>query len=404
MSDGREAYWDIPNWRMMNNAELKNYIETKYLAGGIKRKGGKGGAIVIRTTISTLDMYTYLKGRFGNPNGMLTAVASDDSDNLFHWDYVLKAGSYDLTIIGANREVHVWTQVDLKDAEWWSFIKGIRNDFSRTSSEKGAATKELEKWRMFTNKYALVADQAEKSYTAIKDEMGRFAEVKPSSKDNKIKERERMSKRAHKLFGACLELRLLTPVMAESFVNMLILYTCKDEVRSDKRQYDAFVRSNIDLKIIDMFYKCKWFAKAPKSTDAEFKAFMSVWNKRNDTLHGNVDPERDAFEVVYFDGKRPLHVEAGDPIASFYATLEKTNNPVGAVTDYETVHEFTSYLLDCLHPRIRDEVFSLMQENTPGWRADTKRFGRLFPDHIATAYWRIRYDDELADQELLETN
>jgi len=396
MSDGRESYWDVPNWRIMTSEELKTYIGSKYRSGGSRKRPGKGGAIVLRSTISTFDMYTYLKGRFGEPNGILTFTASDDSDNLFHWDYVIKAGVYDLTIIGANREVHIWTQVDLKDSEWWHFINSLRADFARLSDAKGRAAGTLEKWGMFTNKYALVADQAAESYDAVKHEMGQFADISPSSKDNKIKERQNMSNRAHRLFGACLQLRLLTPVMAEAFVNMLILYTCKPEIRDDKRQYDAFIRSNIDLKIIDMFYKCRWFTKIPNNSDSEFKDFMGVWNKRNDALHGNVDPVRDSFETVYFDDKRPLHVVTGDPISKHYSNREKVSDPSGAVADYEAVNRFTTYLLGCLDLRVRDGVARLMQEATPGWRSDVKRFGSLFPAHIATAYWRIRYDDELA--------
>lgn len=395
MSDGRESFWDPPCWRLPSGEELIAYNKRVFQAGGGKKRGAKGGALIARSTLNTLDVYTYLKGRFGEPNGFQTFIAADDSDNIFHWDYSLKAGGYDLHFIGGSREVHIWTQVHLKDTEWRLLLDALKADYRREAEAKGAARQALEKWLIFNNRFALIADQCADKHALITDQMGTFSDVTPSSKGFKSREAKQVSKRANELFGACLELRLMTPVMAEAFVNMLILFTCKDEVKADRRLYEAFIRSNIDVKVSDLFYKCRFFVRAPSTNDPEFAAFMTVWNKRADTLHGNVDPERDKFEVVYFDGKRPMYSSGGDPVARFYETLESVHNPAGAVADYETVHAFMTYLLDCVARPFRSNLRELLHTAQPGWRAETKRFGRLFPDHFATAHFGIRYDDEL---------
>src|SRR5690606_28949688 len=98
-----------------------------------------------------------------------------------------------------------------------------------------------------------------------------------------------------------------TPVMAEAFINLMILALCKSDVRSDTRQYEAFIRSNIDIKIVDMFYKCEGFERRPDAQDTEFAAFKAVMDHRNNRIHGNIRPETDYFEIVYFDGTIPVY-------------------------------------------------------------------------------------------------
>jgi len=52
------------------------------------------------------------------------------------------------------------------------------------------------------------------------------------------------------LYAQSLELSLLTPVLVESFINMAILMLCKRSIRENVRQFDAFIRSNIDVKVL----------------------------------------------------------------------------------------------------------------------------------------------------------
>jgi hypothetical protein len=49
-----------------------------------------------------------------------------------------------------------------------------------------------------------------------------------------------------------------------------------------------------------------------RTTDA-YRAFLRVMNKRNFAVHGNIDPVREQMQTVYFEGKRPLFADPGDP-------------------------------------------------------------------------------------------
>ena len=94
----------VKTWRIYTKEELLAYVEklqAKYSTSAKRGKGKKRGDILaIRDKISTVDMYCYLKARFGEPNGFQTFLAKDDSDNWIHWDYNLKAGCADLHISG----------------------------------------------------------------------------------------------------------------------------------------------------------------------------------------------------------------------------------------------------------------------------------------------------------------
>ena len=105
---------------------------------------------------------------------------------------------------------------------------------------------------------------------------------------------------------ACLELSLLTPIMAEAFINMTILMLCKPEIRGNNRQFEVFIRSQIDAKIFDLPYKCTGFLSGIDPASPAFVNFKRVIDKRNHEIHGNIDPEREKIEIVYFDNKRPL--------------------------------------------------------------------------------------------------
>jgi len=50
--------------------------------------------------ISSLDIYSYLKARFGAPNGFQMQLKKPNSDNLIHWNYTLTAGAARIDFVG----------------------------------------------------------------------------------------------------------------------------------------------------------------------------------------------------------------------------------------------------------------------------------------------------------------
>lgn len=381
-------------WRKFTPQEMGASFKTA--------KGQFPNMIAVRRSISTLDFYTYLKSRFGRPNGLQSVLRKDDSDNIFHWDFLIKAGEIDLYIVGMSRETHLLLGFELTDKEWLKLIAAIKGHFADVGQEKSEVLKILEKWHVFANPYVSIANICSHKHGNITDWLEeKTASVATEEDDNGYAAIKASSERAASLYGDCLQLRLMTPVMAEAFINLMILALCKPDVRNDTRQYESFIRSNIDVKVVDMFYKCQSFKRRPDARDAEFASFKAIMDHRNKRIHGNIMPETDAFEIVYFDGTIPVYPVGGNHLAAFFEGLERQNDPQGVVADYENVHAFQSYLLSCLDDTARELIQTLAEDPYPGWRKDKQRCGHLFPDYVVTGVFEgTRYDDELSADEV----
>ena len=167
---------------------------------GVKRRKGKkrGGLLAIRDKISTVDMYCYLKARFGEPNGFQTFLAKDDSDNWIHWDYNLKAGDAEIYISGMSREIHILTSEQLSDEQWRDLIVNIKTDFARVGQDKSTVLKSLEKWAVFQNKFVEIANACADKHAIIADFLANkpgYFSLKAGSKRARASWAKQMSER-----------------------------------------------------------------------------------------------------------------------------------------------------------------------------------------------------------------
>lgn len=407
LSAAQPSSVQVQSWRAYTAEEFRAYLKGMQKKREPKKvrnkRGGRPDILVVRDKISTVDMYCYLKARFGEPNGFQTFLAKDDSDNWIHWDYNLKAGDADIHITGMSRETHIMTTERLSDEQWRDLVTNIKADFARIGKDKSAVLKSLERWAVFQNKFVQIANACAEKHALIAEFLSNKPEyftLKPRSKRDAAswaKEMSARNKLRSDMAQACLELSLLTPVMAEAFINMTILMLCKPEVRENKRQFDAFIRSQIDAKIFDLPYKCAGFVSGidPKATPlVEFKRIM---DKRNHEIHGNIDPEREKIEVVYFDNKRPLFVETGDHVGKFIESIERQAQPDTVVNDYENTHEFLASIVSCLEKDLQPSFWRIMDDTHPGYDAKRKKVGALFPGHVFTGSFEgLRYDSDLA--------
>jgi hypothetical protein len=82
---------DVPSWRVFTKKEMRTYLHETVKPKDVRDDASRFGSILaVRRAFSPVDMYCYLKARFGEPNGFQTFLAKDDSDNWIHGDYNLK--------------------------------------------------------------------------------------------------------------------------------------------------------------------------------------------------------------------------------------------------------------------------------------------------------------------------
>jgi hypothetical protein len=203
-------------------------------------------------------------------------------------------------------------------------------------------------------------------------------------------ELERFQKQIHELgpkFNDALRLgvtlKMLTPVLAEAFVNLVISILAKEEIKKDSRLYQDAIRREIDVRVKSLHLICDGFEKPVDSTSDRFKNFHTLMNGRNDFLHGNVDPTKLKFDSVYFDyGTIPIFKKR----ASFgeLALSHKLIHvePDSALTSLNTVLTFIDLVLECLDPGVREMMERFLYATSPGWRPDDGVPGVLFPEAV----------------------
>ncbi len=366
-----------------------------------KSRGPRGSALIIRTHLRPVDIYAYLRARFGKPNGIQTFLRKNDSDNLFHWDYQLKAGDADVHISGMSRTVHVTTTEALSDEQWKETLLAFKAEFARAGKAKSAMLRSFEKYVVFQNKFVALSALCAEHHEAIVDSEPHSLVLPKATSSKRALNRyfsnvRAMGKRATELYGHCLSLRLLTPIMAEAFINMLILTFCKDVVRNDATAFNEFIRSKIPQRLALLSEKCDGFAAPVDNRTQDYRDFLRVMNVRNFAIHGNVDPIREQIETVYFEGKHPVFVDGGDNILKVFEHLEQINRPLEVARDYEAVHGFLHEITTYLTPRHKSFFEQVISDPYPGFEVHKKRATRILPNHSVTSHFPgLRYDDEL---------
>jgi len=385
-------------WEKPEPGEMAAYFDRP------KATKGKptGSILVFRKHLSPLDVYKYLVARFGPPYGFQTFVKKQgDSDNLIHWDYLIKAGSSMIWIQGGNRDVHVHVSGKIMSPkDWVQLAKALKGDFGRCGPEMTKVGATLQGWSIVSNRCAMIAAACAGFHEVLTDEAD-APDFMPYKRTTRAgikryqRQIEKMGERANRVFSASLSLDLITPVLAEAFVNLVIFLTRKDELKQNPRQYEHYIRQPIDTRVFDLHLKCNHFTGGVDPESEDYKAFKRVMDRRNHNLHGNIDPAKDAIETVYFDNFTPLFQKGADPILELFRKKESVFDVPGVLRRYQDVHSFFHYVLGLIEEKPRAVIEMLMSDETFGYDASRNRAGRLFSEFEVMMILPHNYDDEL---------
>ena len=165
---------DLTSWRLPTREELRNYFDD--LKPNRKKRSKQHSPnrciLVVRTYLNTLDVYCYLKARFGAPNGFQTFIKNKNtSDNWIHWDFLLYAEGVIVHICGMTREIHFVIGEKLTDTDWYKLILAIKADYQRFGTEKSKVYETLQRWVRFPNKFIQIANLCAEHHEKIIDNM-----------------------------------------------------------------------------------------------------------------------------------------------------------------------------------------------------------------------------------------
>ena len=341
--------------------------------------------------LKPVDLYCYLSAKYGPPNGPLSLLKDDDSDNLIHWDWVLINEHGIMSILGMNFRTEINLSGDFAERglELEDLINQFKSDFKNYGKKITEFRKNLEYWTQFVNPYHRIKNAVEQNFEQLENlGVNPSAERIPNPKNaDEIRSFEdrwnAINLRYSAAVGLVFGLRAMLPVMAESFINLLIFLLAKPEIQESPRLFKSVVTQHIDVRVQFLHLQCNGFKQPVDYTNEQCKAFHSLMNERNDLLHGNVEVEKLAFGNVYFLDKTPIFetyedhwsVSIGASMDSVkFSTIHK---------DFKVVKDFISYILSLLDEAPRKEIEIIIEQRDLGLNKKTKRIGLLFSERIA---------------------
>lgn len=372
---------NISGWRLPSIKERQERLN--HLKSDVNKKIS---IAEFALSISTFDLYSYLKCRFGNPNGFIMELKNrDSSDNLIHWGFELVDGDYYIHIFGMKSHVQIIYagRVELHDNDWKAFLTELKESFKLYKSDIQKVKNSLEEWNLTFNPYTRIDYRVrylEHSITHIRSMMD-GAETRKDHKKWFSKNSGDLISQFNDFCDACFMLNLLIPLKAESFVNVIFFILARDEVKKDAKVYERIVRTNIDIKITLMHLYCLGFKKKIDPEHEIFKDFMKVYAKRNDSIHGNFRPVQDSYDVVYFDKTIPVFKKQEKPLKSVFSKHLKGNEPDFVLNNLKKVRDFQEWLLECVRDDIKENLLHALKMDELGWDKKREKLGILFPIH-----------------------
>lgn len=341
-------------------------------------------------SVKPVDIYCYLNARFGPPNGMQMLFKSNDSDNLFQWHYTLHYEEERIEIMCTNYRIEVMHSFAFPDHQFAvdQFLLDIKRDYQNYKKEISDFRKTLEKWNIFVNPFFHNKSVMEYQVNALDElKIDSLSDVPETITEDNQKYFNEIAVKYTQATALAFSIRMLAPVYAESFVNTLIFLLADDDVKKDKRLYDSIIRQNIDIRVKQLHRNCNGFVHPVDYNNVEAcKKLHTLFNNRNDLLHGNIDPKKSVYDTFYFQGKTPLPLEFKNMFTQAHSASMNVYSPKQALQDYEVVQDFIAYVLMCLDEKLDKQVRHFLETQNPGWNDKTGRVGILFPQHYADSH------------------
>ncbi len=342
---------------------------------------------VFTQQISSVDLYSYLKYRFGEPNGFAMTLRSPSVDNFIHWNYTISSGLVIIDVRGLDlgNEVTAFLPPNTEVPDWQKLEGRLLEEFQQNRDGMKAVRQGFEKWRLFINPHHVLRVKLERQVKRLLELDIKNIAVPddPQWAEEMLQYQMDLAKCQgiyQEAVALCVDIQLSTPVFGESAVNLLILLLAKPEVRADQRVFNDYCRRNIDIRVKELHLYCEGFAGHIDGSEEPFRQFLRLMNRRNDLLHGNVDPTKGTGYQVYFD-RRFIPLFASSKGLGQLALEHALANvdPDAAIGDWEVARDFVAFLLNKLDAHTRDGIEQTLNRQQLGYRPETGSIGVILP-------------------------
>lgn len=374
----------------MNFISKLNYVSIAELIEMLNKesrpKGGVSYSLV--NEIKPIDLYCYLYAKFGSPNGLQNFLRNNSSDNLIHWEWTFLFGVNLVSFQSLNTRTEIIFIGKFETApDLIGIITDIKNDIKNYGKTIKNIKENLEKWKRFVNPFNRLHVTVKQTIKNIEklnlDIESDRSKLSLSGIDGGSQDAiNDLLNRYNNAVCYYFSLKSMLPVMAESFVNLVIYILAKKEIKRNDRLFQGVIRQPIDIRVQSLHINCDGFKSMVDYSNESCKKFHSIINERNDILHGNVDMKSLEIGDIYFNGNVPIFTEYDDLYSRTSGAYLKSIKYDSILKSYDDVNGFINFILDSLDSSTRTFIEQLAFRREIGVSYRDGRLGALLPDRM----------------------
>lgn len=386
----RDALLDVGRWETASLDQQSEVVRRRPKTHAAPNGARRSTATTLRppeAAVSPLDLYSYLKARFGPPNDIMMVARVPGLENLIQWAYALRSEEHVFRIHGTSGRIEFMGE-QFTPEDWRALITNIKQDFGRFGPQMTEARRPLQRWTLFINPFRRIQN----TLTSLGGRLGAISLREPGPRAMLMTHAE--AETFNKEFGQWVgqthtaavlgtSIRMLAPVMAEAFVNFVLFVQGREDVRRDARLYESMLRQPIDVRVRGLHVNCDGFREFVDTSHSVFGEFQTLMNGRNDFLHGNIDPQQLSFDEMFIDkfGEDqtiPLFKDDRGMLARYLANSLKFVESETALKDLGTVVRFIDHVLSHLTDDARNRLTLLLSQDYLGRNEETGEVAQLF--------------------------
>ncbi|HLZ17453.1 MAG TPA: hypothetical protein VKQ08_10450, partial [Cyclobacteriaceae bacterium] len=383
---------DFESWTAPSTVSLAQSITKKKEVSNDKRSAISWKHF--KDELSPLSLYIYLKARFGKPNGIAMIGWQPRIKNIIHWHYTIHCHSSTINFWGhsSGLEIMIASPENLENGDRETFITALKNDFSKHGKEMGEIKKQLDQWSIFINPFVRLNQTLHHLTDELEDiDLSEPRALPPDHTDQDLRsfldDTKVWIKNTTKAAALGTAIRMLFPVVVESFINLFIYIFRKQELKVDPRLYENQIRQQIDIRAKSLHMTCDGLTSPIDGNDPRFKAFHTLMNGRNDFLHGNIDPVRMQLEDIYFDATFiPIYKEDDGIIKKMIPKYLAHVSLAEVQKDERVVNDFMDMVFEKLEESSFQTFYELFSERFPGINKNTQEIRPVVSDDFAEGY------------------
>jgi hypothetical protein len=338
--------------------------------------------VVLMNEISPAELFCYLAARFSQPTGFFSHIPREQFKEAISWHYLLYLPEGPVDVLSLNFRTEVYlpscyecSGVDLADV--------IKVDMANHKVAMESVQAQTTKWVSFLNPYAqlvessqLMLERARSLAAILQADMD--APVGPPETARFVGAFNAHYPIAMELSGLCLSIRMMCPVTIEAFLNLVLYALAKTELRSAPCGLAALTRERLIDKVKFLHQNCDHFLRPVDWSSPVCQEFDALRRRRNDMLHGNVDPLGQKYETFWLWGSAPLFTQVLGPYERALGSKMSAHPLPEVEKDFRLVEAFEEYVLSCMQPEVAEQVRNILGSIDLAYDQDRDKLGILF--------------------------